>query len=153
MTEPQPPTGPGTPDRDMERLNIKVLVADDEPAVSRISVRFLESMGCTVEVVDSGQKLIDRLMGSSKGEFGLVITDQRMPVGGKSAMTGVEALEQIHTNEYLRSLNLPVILNSSGLDDDDLEKVNKYHCTYLQKPCSIKEFQATVLKVVKEHMA
>ncbi len=99
-----------TPDslRKIENLKIKILIADDEKYFQDLYLEILSGMmGYTVEVVKSGEALLEKLANNS---YNLVITDNNM--GG---ISGLEVLKQIRANEKLKNLpKLPVIVCSLG---------------------------------------
>ena len=135
FSDPILPIQPSTPDQRMEKLNIKVLVADDDEDVLEISTRMLKRMDYTVETVKNGKELIERLANAKPGEFSLVITDNTMPI-----MTGIEALKQIRADERFK--DLPIILNSG---DHGIEEIVKnIGGLYLKKPYGLKDFRAIV---------
>ncbi|MBP9748030.1 MAG: response regulator [Candidatus Pacebacteria bacterium] len=133
----------------IEKLNAKVLLADDSFFELRMTSKILESMGCTVETVRDGQELVDRLSTAQPGEFDLIITDRNMP-----RMNGVEALERLHTDEHFKSLNCPIILNSTDAEEQDITAVGKYGGVYLHKKSRTSNngsnvFMDTVRRLIK----
>src|SRR3972149_2972277 len=77
----------------MERLNSKVLVVDDDPAMLRMLSRWLEKAGNSVQVACDGQQALT-LIQTDCPDF--LITDWDMP-----KMDGLELCHQV------RSLTLP----------------------------------------------
>ncbi len=56
--------------------DIKILVAEDNPAVREFIVRSLQSMGCQVLAVSDGQEALDIL---ARDKFNVLVTDIVMP--------------------------------------------------------------------------
>ncbi|MFZ5442163.1 MAG: ATP-binding protein, partial [Myxococcota bacterium] len=84
---------------------LRVLVADDEPALLRTVVRLLEGEGCVVTAVASGAELVERV---ERGErFDLVLSDVRMP-----GVDGIEAARALRA----RAPELPIVLMSGFTD-------------------------------------
>jgi CheY-like chemotaxis protein len=58
----------------------KILIADDEPAITSGLSAILSDLDYDVEVVQDGQQALDRL---AADRFGLVLADLKMPrIGG-----------------------------------------------------------------------
>ena len=121
----------------IEGLKGKVLLADDEKSVRDLTALLLRRKGCTVEMVEDGQQLLDKLQAAKLGEFGLVVTDNMMP-----KMTGLVALAKIR--EDSRFDKLPVVFSSGTLDSDIKETVEAFGGIPLNKPFSPDElYEAT----------
>lgn len=124
---------PPTPQvEEKELLGTKILVVDDDEAILRVSTMILESMGYTnVTTAKNGQELVNILKDAKPGEYGLVITDQRMPI-----MTGIEAIRKLRES----SNKIPIILRSATLSDvkDDLKKLNVVSISKLSSSADLK---------------
>jgi PAS domain S-box-containing protein len=68
---------PSRPIRSRPLVDLRVLVADDEPSVRATVCRLLERRGATVVTAIDGADAIDRL---ADGAFGLVVLDVSMPI-------------------------------------------------------------------------
>jgi PAS domain S-box-containing protein len=66
---------------------LRVLVVDDEPAVRRISVRFLEHLGHEVETAVDGAEALELL---ARREYDVIVSDLRMP-----GLSGEELLQRL----------------------------------------------------------
>ena len=139
MNESKPPETPKGPEQ-IEQLNIKVLLADDEEFIRVASIHLLQRMGCTVKEVENGQQLLEELK-SNPEEYGLVITDVRMPV-----LNGLKALEQIRADN--RFERLPIIVNSGTFTPAEIELVRTFNALHLQKGSGINLFFTTVRQAV-----
>ena len=117
-----------------EGFGRRIIIADDELIVRRPIERFLISLGYTVEVVDNGQQLLDKLAAGEK--YDLVITDNDMPV-----MKGVEAVRQI------RELypDLPVIIYSGGGKTDEIRELR---VRFLAKPFELQELRGIIKRMI-----
>lgn len=133
---------PSTPQvEEKELLKTKILVVDDEEAMLRISTMILENMGYTnVTTAMDGQELVSILTNAKPGEYGLVITDQRMPV-----MTGIEAIRKLRESGN----EIPIILRSGTLSDvtDDLKKLSVIGMSKLSSSADLK---STIEKVLSQ---
>jgi signal transduction histidine kinase/ActR/RegA family two-component response regulator len=79
-----------------------ILVVDDEPDITRVLTRILESRGYRVTALTSSEEALDAFR-RSPGDFAAVITDQTMP-----RMTGLELAREIHAV----NAGTPVILTT-----------------------------------------
>lgn len=126
-----------------ENFNIKILLADDDGGVRMVTAMILKMMGCTVEEVENGKQLLERLATAKPGEFDLIMTDIRMP-----EMDGIEALTQIRANEQFKQL--PVIVYSGTLDDELKKTITSLGGLSLEKPFEIEKLKETVKKALSK---
>lgn len=71
----------------IERSKTRILVVDDETAISRLVSQFLENQGYVCETCENGALAIEKI---SSGRFDLVISDINMPV-----MSGIRLLAAV----------------------------------------------------------
>jgi CheY-like chemotaxis protein len=83
---------PGTP-------RFHVLLADDSSFGQKVGRRFLEGLGCTVDVVDNGEEAVAR---ASAQHYDVIFMDCQMP-----GMDGYEASRRIR--QVPRLVNLPIV--------------------------------------------
>ena len=85
-----------------ERLQLHVLVVEDNPVNQAVAVGMLEALGCIIENAANGAEALDRLVA---GGIHVVLMDCQMPV-----MDGLEATQQIRAREAQRQLTrIPII--------------------------------------------
>jgi DNA-binding response OmpR family regulator len=107
---------------------VRVLVIDDETAISKMIARLLSIKGYQVDTADSGEQGIEKLLSD---EYNLVITDMLM---GK--MSGDEVLENVRNLKG----DIPVIAMSGTpwlMDGHQFDAV-------IPKPYSLKTLVAIV---------
>ncbi len=124
--KPEPPIREGV-------LQAEVLVVDDEPEVAAVAVAMLEFLGCTVEVLESGEALIQRLARGAPLPS-LVLLDRVMP-----GMGGDAAREILRT----RWPQVPVIVMSGRERPADLDR-DSSTCTFLAKPFRTRDLAAAL---------
>jgi len=100
-----------------QRLQGRVLIADDNPINRRAARTFLERSGCQVTTAQDGQEAIDLLLGMP---FDLVLMDCQMP-----RLDGLEASRRIRQLESDQSLAdgmahpLPLLALTASTDAED----------------------------------
>ena len=107
----------------------RVLIVEDEQHLADV-VRFnLEAEGYIVEVVETGEAALDKLLGGSNGEFDLVVLDVMLP--GKDGFAVVSELRAARKF-------LPVrILTARGRPEDVLKGFAAGADDYLPKPTEL----------------
>lgn len=84
---------------------VRVLVADDEPAILELLQTVLSVWGYAAELVPDGEAALSRAL---EGDHGLLLFDYQMP-----RMTGLEALRRLRT----AGRTVPAILMSGYFSD------------------------------------
>ncbi len=118
---------------------VRVLVVDDNPVNRRVAEKMLETMGCDVVAVGSGQEALGRVAAE---EFAAVLMDCQMP-----GMDGFEATRRIR--ELPRGRNLPVIAFTANVMSEDVEKCHLAGMDdYLGKPISRSDLERVLARWV-----
>ncbi len=91
-----------------QNRKLRVLCADDEPAILDLFKEFLESSGCVVTVTSNGS---EAYQANRQCSYDLVILDVNMPV-----MSGYEAIRAIRE----RNLGAYILLISGVVDHSEL---------------------------------
>ena len=111
-----------------------ILVVDDEPDVTRVLARILESQGYRVTALTSSEAALAAFR-SAPNDFAAVITDQTMP-----RLTGVELAREIHAV----SARTPVILTTGYRGKLTAEAVARDIAGVAAKPFDIMTLTATL---------
>ena len=120
--------GEGTPHSDESASldTVRLLVAEDNPINTRYITAVLENMGVTFELVDDGQKALDKAMAE---RFDILVLDVNMP-----EMSGPEVAEYIRKHQGPNQ-QAPIIALTANVFPDDIafyEKAGMNH--HLAKP-------------------
>jgi len=118
-----------------------ILLVDDEEALSKMGKNFLEHLGYTVTVCNSGITALD-IFQANPHQFDAVITDQTMP-----KITGEKlAIEMLHLNP-----SLPIIIYTGFSHTMTPEKAQQLGIRrLLHKPLLIQELAATLEEVLQQ---
>lgn len=96
--------------------NINVLVCEDHPINSLITVKILEKKGCHVEVAENGKIGLDKFLSSEVGFFDVILMDIRMPV-----MDGLETAERIRLCQRNDSSEIIIVAITANTYQEDIE--------------------------------
>ncbi len=105
----------------------KILVVDDDPAVSSLVTDVLETQGYRVETVADGQEALNRL---KKEKFALVILDVHMP-----KLEGPQALEVIRLMPGGKEIGI-IMLTSESNTGTLMHAYEQGVFAYIPKPFS-----------------
>jgi signal transduction histidine kinase/ActR/RegA family two-component response regulator len=121
------------PIREADLLGVRVLVADDEPSIRRITQMVLQRMGCKSDLAIDGQQALD-MFSQDPEAYDLVLLDHNMP-----GLSGMEVSRHVRAqNAYT-----PIIL-ASGYGDPGVE-TDPISCRWLlPKPFTAQELMAAV---------
>ena len=135
-TYPYMPDGPGSP-------ALSVLYVDDEPAVLKLSKRFLEKDAhFSVTAAESAREAIDLL---TAHHFDAIVSDYRMP-----EMDGIEFLNYIRE----RFDDIPfIIVTGKGEEDVVIQALNLGADFYLQKGGDPDTHYATLIHNLRQSVA
>ena len=111
----------------------RVLLVEDNAINQRVARRFLERLGCEVQVVGDGQQAVDAFQRNS---YGFILMDMQMPVmDGIEATRRIREIEAGHRHTPIVALTANAMMGTlercleAGMDD------------YLTKPLDISRLQ------------
>lgn len=114
----------------------RVLIVDDEVAISKVMAALLRRQGYDVDVAGNGTEAFQRI--HREPAIDVVITDQTMPV-----MTGAELIEQLRA----RGIQTPIILMSGyGAAISEERMAQLQHVSRLDKPFVIDDLLRTLVQ-------
>lgn len=118
---------------------MRILIVEDEKALSRVLVKIFEKNYYSVDAVYNGQEALDYI---ATGNYDIVLMDVMMPV-----MDGITALKKIRAD----SNQIPVLLLTAKSEVDDkvmgLDSGANY---YITKPFDTKELLAAVRAITRK---
>jgi len=128
----------------IETLEGKVLVAEDNLANQELMRLVLKDLGLTATIVSNGQEAID--MYSKDSSFELILMDINMPL-----INGIEAFFLIRDYEDKNNLEkTPVIaLTANAIKGDKERFLSLGMDNYLSKPINMNEFKQVASKYLK----
>jgi len=112
----------------------RVLLVEDNVINQRVARRFLERLGCEVEVVGDGQQAVDTYR---PGTYGCIMMDMQMPV-----MDGLEATRRIRELESGGAVRTPIVALTANAMMGQLERCLEAGMDdYLTKPLDVSRLQ------------
>lgn len=126
----------------------KVICIDDDPIALLLSKLVISKAGIASEVVthSNGQEAIAYLRSQAGGKDDrlLILLDLNMPV-----MDGWEFLEQFSTELYEKHCNARIILLSSSIDPNDIQKSRRFDMVldFFPKPLTREMLQQILQKI------
>jgi two-component system, sensor histidine kinase and response regulator len=111
----------------------RVLLVEDNAINQRVARRFLERLGCEVQVVGDGQQAVDAFQ---RNTYGFILMDMQMPV-----MDGIEATRRIRAIEADKR-HTPIVALTANAMMGTLERCLEAGMDdYLTKPLDISRLQ------------
>ena len=121
-------------------MNAKVLVVEDEDAISNLLKYNLMAEGYDVTVVEDGD---DALMVADEIQPDIILLDWMLP-----NVSGIEICRQLRTREETRTIPV-IMLTARGEEEDQLRGFEKGADDYVTKPFSMRELTARVKAVLR----
>ena len=112
-------------------MALKILLAEDEEALSRVYKAALEHQGYEVDQAFNGQEAVDL---AAQNAYQVMIMDIMMPI-----KTGIEALREIRSTGNTTHV---IMLTAMAEIDDRVTGLDAGADDYLTKPMSLKELLA-----------
>lgn len=136
-----PEAASASPERSQNEA-LHILLAEDTPANQRLATAILERNGHAVSIANNGREALAAL---KRERFDLVLMDVQMP-----EMSGIEATEQIRSDEARKGGHIPIVaLTAFAMEGDEERCLAAGMDAYLAKP-----FQAQqLLDILKRVLA
>jgi len=141
---PAPGNKPKSPSRIAKSsVAVRVLLADDDSTNRLVGRMVLENMGHTVDVVNDGAQLLERLRLNA---YDLVFTDCQMP-----EVDGYEATRRIRAGEAGESnRRIPIVaLTAYAMPEDRIKCLDAGMDDYISKPLQMTEVSVVLERVLQ----
>ena len=123
---------------------MRVLVVDDSPNALQITGRILESMGFSVDSVDSGQSALEAVRtADASSPYSLVVMDWRMP-----GMDGLEAARRITAGGFVAQP--PAVLIVSAFSGEGIQRdaaLAAGAAEFLAKPITASSLADAIIRI------
>ena len=93
---------------------LRILVVDDNEINQVVACKFLQKLGCQVEVARNGREAVDSI---ARATYDAVLMDCEMP-----EMNGYEATQEIRRQEHTTTRHLPIIALTGHASSEDEQK-------------------------------
>ena len=121
-------------------MSIKILVVEDEEAISHLLKYNLTAEGYEVNIVDDGD---DALISAEEFQPDIILLDWMLP-----NVSGIEICRQLRARKETRAI--PVIMLTARAEEEDrLRGFDKGADDYVTKPFSMKELVARIHAVLR----
>ena len=119
----------------------KVLLVEDNETNQEIIIGLLEGSNIDLDIVDNGQKAVDRL---KKQEYDLILMDIQMPV-----MDGLEATKVLRKT----GLQTPIVaLTANAMKEDIQKSLDAGMNAHLSKPIQVEELYDVIGKYISKKL-
>ena len=109
--------------------SLSILLAEDNPVNQRLAIHFIERLGHTVRLAQTGREALDVL---EEEAFDLILMDIEMP-----EMDGVEATKRIREREATEGGHIPIVaMTAHALIGDRERFLEAGMDDYISKPIS-----------------
>lgn len=112
----------------------RVLIIDDREAIREVFRDFLDLAGYPADAAGDGEEGLEML---ERGDYGLVLTDLKMP-----GMNGIEVATSVRRSRP----ETQVIIVTGSAVPDEVERIRCLGFAYLQKPVILRDFTAAVAR-------
>ncbi len=126
-----------------ERLNLRVLLAEDNAVNQVLAQATMEGLGCRVTVVDNGQKAVDTWRNDP---YDVILMDVEMPV-----KNGLEATREIRAQEKSTDNHIPIIAMTAHARNEDRDRCLASGMDgYVSKPVQGDDLQRIITQTLRQ---
>ena len=126
----------------MKHANTKILIADDEKAITAGLGAILGDEGYGIEIAEDGQKALDRL---ASDKFGVVLADLKMP-----KLDGIALLKAIRERKIPTEF---IMITGQGSTELAIEAIKQGAADYIEKPLNterLNKLKAQIPKLLEQ---
>jgi DNA-binding NtrC family response regulator len=122
----------------MKHQNAKILIADDEKAITTGLGAILGDEGYGIEIAEDGQKALDRL---ASDKFGVVLADLKMP-----KLDGIGLLKAIRERKIPTEF---IMITGQGSTELAIEAIKQGAVDYIEKPLNTERLNKLKAQIPK----
>jgi DNA-binding NtrC family response regulator len=122
----------------MKHANAKILIADDEKAITAGLGAILGDEGYGIEIAEDGQKALDRLAAE---RFGVVLADLKMP-----KLDGIALLKSIRERKIQTEF---IMITGQGSTELAIEAIKQGAADYIEKPLNTERLNKLKAQIPK----
>jgi DNA-binding NtrC family response regulator len=122
----------------MKHQNSKILIADDEKAITAGLGAILGDEGYGIEIAEDGQKALDRL---ATERFGVVLADLKMP-----KLDGIALLKSIRERKIQTEF---IMITGQGSTELAIEAIKQGAADYIEKPLNTERLNKLKAQIPK----
>lgn len=124
-------------------ISKRVLVADDNEINQVVACKFLQKLGCQVEVARTGREAVEAI---TRTTYDIVLMDCEMP-----EMDGYEATREIRRREEGAMNHLPIMALTGHASDEDAQKCRQAGMDkVVTKPLTLPALQAGLEELLRQ---
>ena len=127
----------------MKQANAKVLIADDESAITAGLSAILSDEGYSVDVVPDGQKALERL---TEDRYGVILADLKMP-----KIDGLSLLRELQSKQIPTEC---IIITGQATVDSAVQAMQQGAYDYIEKPLNaekLNRLKALIPKAIEKY--
>ncbi len=125
-------------DNSLEGLHF--LAAEDNEINAEILTELLDMEGASCEIVENGQRAVERFQNADPSEFDAILMDVQMPV-----MNGYEATKAIRALDCSRAKEIPIIaMTANAFAEDEKAALDAGMNAHVAKPLDIELLKAVI---------
>jgi len=125
-------------DNSLEGLHF--LAAEDNEINAEILTELLDMEGASCEIVENGQRAVERFQNADPAEFDAILMDVQMPV-----MNGYEATKAIRALDCSRAKEIPIIaMTANAFAEDEKAALDAGMNAHVAKPLDIELLKAVI---------
>ncbi len=122
----------------------RVLVADDNEINQVVACKFLQKLGCQVEVARTGREAVEAI---TRTAYDIVLMDCEMP-----EMDGYEATREIRRREEGALNHLPIMALTGHASDEDAQRCRQAGMDkVVTKPLTLPALRAGLQELLRQH--
>ncbi|MDI6700885.1 MAG: response regulator [bacterium] len=138
--------------KNLEKKDVKILVAEDNPVNQKVAKSMLNKLGYDVDIAENGTKVLEKM---SENSYDIILMDVQMPV--MDGLTTTRIIREVEDdlknhrnlsyNLNLKKIPIPIIaLTANAMKEDrDICLANGMN-DYLSKPLNLNELKEVVEK-------